>query len=49
MAATPKAAAKSFAGAVETKVRLEKCWNVDLNWDLYPTVIKKVNRQEAID
>jgi len=40
--ATPKAATKTIAGAVETKSRLEQCWKVDVNWKLYPRVIQEV-------
>ena len=43
MAATPKSSAKTLASAVETKSRLEMCWNVDVKWNLYPESISKVN------
>ena len=42
MVSTPKSGAKTFAGAVETKSRLEKCWKVDITWELYPTTIHEV-------
>lgn len=43
MASTPKLAAKTLAGAVETKMRLERCWKVDINWELYPMVLQEVS------
>lgn len=42
-AGTPRAGAKTFAAAIETKARLEKCWKVDIKWDLYPKVIREVS------
>ena len=43
MATTPKQAVKTLAGAVETKLRLERCWKVDINWELYPMVLQEVS------
>ena len=27
----------------ETRERLERCWKEDIDWDLYPEPLKKVN------
>ena len=27
----------------ETRKRLEKCWSEDIDWNLYPESLKKVN------
>ena len=40
---TPKSGAKTLSLAVETQSRLKKCWSTDVNWTLYPTVIKTVS------
>ena len=29
--------------ATETRERLEKCWEEDIDWDLYPVQLKEVN------
>lgn len=42
MAVTPKSSAKTLAGAMETKSRLEMCWKVDIKWELYPKAISEV-------
>jgi hypothetical protein len=34
MAADPKSR--------ETRVRLEKCWEKDIEWDLIPTILREV-------
>lgn len=42
MAVTPKSSAKTLAGAMETKSRLEMCWKVDIKRELYPKAISEV-------
>ena len=42
MAATPKSVSKNLTSAMETKSRLQMCWKLDLNWELYPPVLKMV-------
>ncbi len=32
----------SWAKLKETRQRLEKCWEVDINWSLYPSSLKEV-------
>ena len=32
----------SFVKGKDTRIRLEKCWEEDINWDLYPNHIVKV-------
>jgi len=31
----------------DTRSRLERCWQVDLNWELFPTVLKALHRKTA--
>jgi hypothetical protein len=33
---------ESWAKLRETRKRLEKCWELDLDWSLYPQSLKKV-------
>lgn len=33
----------SILKAQETRKRLEKCWSEDIDWNLYPESLKKVN------
>ena len=48
MAVTPKSSAKTLAGAMETKSRLEMCWRVDIKWELYPKAISEVTISLAL-
>ena len=41
-AITPKSASKTLAGAMGMKSRLQKCWKLDLSWELYPTLLQSV-------
>jgi hypothetical protein len=33
---------ESWAKLKETRQRLEKCWQIDINWSLYPATLKEV-------
>lgn len=33
----------SILKAQETRKRLERCWSEDIDWNLYPESLKKVN------
>ena len=35
-------APKHQVAIFETRLRLEKCWRVDVNWNSYPEVIRQV-------
>lgn len=32
----------SWSKLLETRQRLERCWSLDIDWDLYPTTFKNV-------
>ena len=32
----------------DTRLRLEKCWEEDIKWDLYPSVLREVKLFNAI-
>ena len=34
---------KHKMAAFQLSGRLQQCWTVDINWDLYPAMIKEVN------
>ena len=34
--------ADSWAKLKETRLRLEKAWETDINWNLYPPALKEV-------
>ena len=38
----------SILKAQETRKRLEKCWSEDIDWNLYPESLKKVNTAACI-
>ena len=41
--------AKSRAQAVHTRTRLEQCWTLDVNWELYPNQLHTVSFIKATD
>lgn len=40
---TPRRNLAEQAKHVETRKRLEKCWAEDIDWNLYPEVLKSVS------
>lgn len=34
---------ESWSKMKETRIRLEKCWKIDINWSLYPEWLKEVS------
>ena len=41
--ATPRRLLEMDNRAAEVKKRLEKCWSLDLDWNLYPNKLRKVS------
>ena len=44
MMATVTSKGKVKALHTDTRNRLEQCWQRDVNWDLYPSYLTKVNQ-----
>jgi len=43
--ASSPASEKHRHAAVQLSGRLKQCWSLDVNWDLYPQVIREVSQQ----
>lgn len=37
---------KSRVHALQTRSRLEDCWKVDVNWELYPEKLQQVSKSK---